>query len=368
MQPEPSVTDASDKTELPDLLPEQVGRFTFDTLKAKAARHFDPRAALHALRTHANKPVVAIDIGGDKAIVALYGSWDGHFVRRTNAFVRRGDGGSGYVDLLEQIAKQADWEGLSVGISYAGPTDGTRIVGGPNLPAFLAEFHHRYDGDFGNLFPSVAVANDAEAGIMAGALEAAKRYPATRNVLYVINGSGLGGAVLTQNTIFAAEPGHIEVEDRLNPFRQQKACGILGATHVCLEAVGASKAGIEDIWFQKKGERCSGKEIAAQCAAGDPLALHLYDNSALVTAHAVIGMGEALNLADNLDDTVVVAHGGIFQVRGYCERVRSILEKGLFCTPELIFTKDFSDNTCLDGGAIAATLNDTGEQQSSGPL
>jgi predicted NBD/HSP70 family sugar kinase len=346
---------------VPYLIPEQVEGFTFDALRAKRVRSFDSEAALRKLQTDDQKTVVAIDIGGDKIVASSYDVHGGRLLQMNDVLVRRGDGGSGYLGVLEEVADLARRELLSVGISFAGVTDGTKLVAGPNLPALIAELHDLYGGDCANLFPAVAVANDAEAGIMAGALEATKRYPDTRNIIYVINGSGLGGAVLKDNMIFAAEPGHIQAEARLNPFDQGKACGVLGATYVCVEAVAASKAGIEDIWFQQKGERLSGKEIAARYLAGDNIALDLYDNSALITAHVIKGIANAFGLLKSFDGTTVVGHGGIFQVPGYSERVRSILEKDLSFVPRMLFTKEFSTNTCLDGAAIAAVIGGCSE-------
>lgn len=343
--------------QVPGLLPEQVERFTVEALRAKQVRRFDLQATLHQLRSGGEKAVVAVDIGGDKLIAVSYHVRDGLFRQLAEVAVRRGDGGSAYLDGLEEVADLARRKALLVGISFAGPLDGTRLVAGPNLPVFVKELDVRYGGDFAGLFPAVAVANDAEAGIMAGALEAARLYPGTRNVIYVINGSGIGGAVLTDNRIFAAEPGHIQVEPRLNPFGQQRPCGMLGATYVCVEAVAASKAGVEDIWRQQQGQRLSGKEIAARYLAGDDMALKLYDNSALVTAHAIKGIAKAFGLPKDFDGTVVVGHGGIFEVPGYRERVCSILSKDLSSVPRVLFTKDFSTNTCLDGAAIAAATS-----------
>jgi hypothetical protein len=132
-----------------------------------------------------------------------------------------------------------------------------------------------------------------------------------------------------------------------------------GATHVCLEAVAASKAGIEDLWFQQRHEELGGREIAAAYLAGDELALRLYEGSALVTAHLVKGVAKVLGLIRDWDQTVVVGHGGTFQVPGYGERVRTILEKNLSSATRMLFTKDFSANACLDGAAIAAMCAST---------
>jgi predicted NBD/HSP70 family sugar kinase len=340
---------------IPGLLAEQVGRFTRDSLQAKSVRTFDPQAVLSTLRAELGQAVVAIDIGGDKLAWSCYQVRDGALWQAGEAHLYQADGGAGYLDVLEQIATLAHRQRLLVGISLAGPIDGTRLVAGPNLPDFTAELYARYDGNFARLFPAVQVANDAEAGLMAGALEAAKRHPGTQRVIYLINGSGLGGAVLRDGVIFAAEPGHVEVDARLNSFGQQKVCGVLGASHVCVEAIAASKAGLEDLWRQHRGEQRSGHDIAARYLEGDPFALALYDNSALVTAHVVTGIARAFGLPD-FGGTIVVGHGGIFEVPGYRERLGAILTAGLPDSPQMLYTRDFSANTCLDGAAIAAVM------------
>lgn len=339
---------------VPKLLPKQVEAFTLDALRAKPVRSFDLQAAIHSLSAGNDKTAIAVDIGGDKIAVATYTVRNGLLTQSTKAVVRRGERGSGYLDMLEEAAGVARRGMLPIGVSYAGPTDGTKIVAGPNISTFIAEFQDRYGGDFANLVPWITVANDAEAGIMAGAVEAATRYPMVHNVIYIINGSGLGGAVLKESMILATEPGHIPIQDSLNLFDQRRPCGVFGATYVCLEGVAASKAGLEEIWFRQRGERRSGVEIAAEYLSGDQMALNLYDNSALLIVHVIKGMATAFNLIDKSEEMVVVGHGGIFHVPGYGERVRAILQENLFCAPSLIFTKDFSANACLDGAAIAA--------------
>ena len=163
--------------EVPNLIPEQVERFTIGALRAKPTRSFDPQAALREVQVGGEKTVVAVDIGGDKLIASYYGVRDGLLRQMTEVLVRRGNGGTGYLSALEDVAERASRGILSVGISFAGLTDGTNLVAGPNLPAFMAELHDRYGGNLVGLFPAVAIANDAEAGIMAGALEAARRSP-----------------------------------------------------------------------------------------------------------------------------------------------------------------------------------------------
>jgi hypothetical protein len=101
----------------------------------------------------------------------------------------------------------------------------------------------------------------------------------------------------------------------------------------------------------------SGREIADKYLGGDCMALDLYDNSALLTAHAIKGIAKAFSFPSNFKGTVVVGHGGIFHVPAYSERVYSILRNDLSFAPRMLFTKDFSPNACLDGAAIAAATS-----------
>jgi len=336
------------------LLDSQIARFTFASLRATRARDFDPRTALETLNAAAETLVMAVDVGGDKLVADRYAVGHGILRRVGPAQIRERTAGAGYVDALEKVAELAAAEGLPIGVSYAGPIEGTKVLAGMNVPVFMQDLQSRYGGDFAKIYSRITLSNDAEAGAIAASVQAVRLYPAARNVIYVINGSGIGGAVLKHNVLYATEVGHIQIEDSLNRFNQRTPCGMFGAQYVCLERVAASKAGIEDIWRQKREQELTGKEIAAAYLAGDELAYGLYQASALVVAHVVKGMAVAFDLIRDWDDTVVVGHGGAFNVRGYGETVRSILEREVSSGTSMLFTKDFSLNTCLDGAAIAA--------------
>ena len=347
---------ASGRTDMSGLLPEQLQRFTKESLRARPVRRFDVQQSLDTLHLHNGMAVRAVDIGGDKITTADFTLRNGRLESSGHVLAAQGDDGVGYLAALSEIADSAQRKGIPVGISFAGPVSGTCLEAAPNLSLFARDFRARCDGDFANLFWRVALANDAEAGIMAAALEAARRYPDCSGVIYVINGSGLGGAVLTGDTIYAAEPGHIEVSVQLNDFggfRQHKQCGLDGATYVCIEAVGASKAGVEDIWQQMTGEKLTGRQISTRLFGGDELARSVYHNSARITAHAIKGMGSAFGMFYRGGRPIVIGHGGIFQVPGYGALVCEILARDLAVLPPILFTKDFSSNTCLEGAAIA---------------
>jgi predicted NBD/HSP70 family sugar kinase len=337
----------------PVFAPEQLSGFTIEGVRGKRVRSFDPRSSLGGLRASDGEKAIAVDIGGDKLSASYFAVRDGRVSRTSDLLACQGDGGAGYLKALTELADLARREAVAVGISFAGPVTGTRLLAGPNLPDFMADFHDAYGGDFARLFPAVQVANDAVAGLMAGALEAVRRHPDVRDVIYLINGSGIGGAVLADRDIYAAEPGHVAVVQRLNPFGQGKSCGLDGESRPCVEVVAASKSGIEDIWRQRTGQRLSGREISARYQAGDELARALYDNSALVAAHVVAGLAAAFELTTRPERLAVVGHGGIFYVPGYADRLIDILGHA-FGRPKFLLTRDFSANTCLEGAAVAA--------------
>jgi predicted NBD/HSP70 family sugar kinase len=350
-------TSSSGRVGASGLAPEQLQRFTKDSLRARPVRPFDVEQVLDMLRLRDGMTVAAVDIGGDKITTADFTVRKGRVESSGHTLVAQGDNGIGYLEALRAVSDSASRRGVPVGISFAGPIMGTRVEAAPNLATFAREFRASYDSDFANLFWKVELANDAEAGIMTAALEATRRYQDSCDVVYVINGSGLGGAVLTGGTIYAAEPGHIEVAAQLNDldgFSQHKQCGLDGATHVCIEAVGASKAGVEDIWRQITGQKLTGRQISTLLLGGDELARDVYYSSARITAHAIKGMGTAFDLFRGGNRPVVIGHGGIFQVPGYGALVCEILGRDLGAAPRVLFTKDFSDNACLDGAATAA--------------
>jgi predicted NBD/HSP70 family sugar kinase len=345
-----------ERTGMSCFVPEQLRRFTKETLRARPVRPFDVQEVLRRIHLCEGMTVLAVDIGGDKITAADFSVLHGRVELSNHVLTVQGDNGVGYLAALREVADSAQRRGIPVGISFAGPISGTRLNAAPNMPFFAKELQAGYGGDFANLFWKLELANDAEAGIMAATLEAARRYPDSSGVIYLINGSGLGGAVLTDATIYAAEPGHIEVAAQFNDFdgfAQRKQCGLDGATYVCIEAVAASKAGVEDIWHQLTGKRLTGRQISLRFLDGDELARSVYLNSARITAHAIRGMGAAFGLFQKGGQPVVIGHGGIFEVPGYGALVGEILGRDLAAAARILFTKDFSGNTCLEGAAIA---------------
>jgi hypothetical protein len=157
-------------------------------------------------------------------------------------------------------------------------------------------------------------------------------------------------AVLKDGVVIKTESGHVEAVDALNPWKRDQACGQFGQPFVCVENVAASKAGIESTWLQQTGLEYDGRLIEREYLAGDTLAGDLYDHSAYVTAHVVLGTAKALGIDLHSEPVAVVGHGGAFRFPQFGERLHQFIGTN----PALFLTQEFSQNACLDGAAIAA--------------
>lgn len=343
----------------PNLLPSQLERFSPESLRARPTGIFSVEQTLNSLRQSDGSTVWAIDIGGTgvKAQQATIAGGRVNFVGDGIFVPVEGEGerkGSNYVDALGKIRQKIGDDATPVGISVAGIVENGNLLESPNLKAFTHDLEEA--GGFDKVLGRhVAVQNDAAAGLIAGAIGAATHGLSYENMIYLINGGGIGGAALVDGNIISLEPGHIPVDGKLNPFGVTAPCGFLGQPFVCIERL-ASMGCIEDIWKRIMREKKSGKEIAERMYGYNKLAAHLLDNSATIVAHAIEGIRSSLNLDPN--KTLVVAHGGGFKTKGMVERIDQILRnyrKGGDQQLTIKPTSEFGiDNACLTGAAIAA--------------
>ena len=345
----------------PPEMQEQIGLITEASLHLSPVGSFDP--TLSFLKDKVGQKVIAIDMGGDKIAAAeqTVGK-DGRLHMETVLRSGRREKGEGYLAVIENLGYQAHGADIPVGISYAGPISGKRIVDGPNVKTLLDELDESYGGNFEHASPEQdillgeqlkALANDAVAGLYAGAAEAVDKYPDVKNVIYVIVGSGLGGAVLKEGQVYAAEPGHIEVVPSLNPYGRTGECKVFDQTFTCMEMVAGSKTGIEKIWEEQTGTELDGVQIGEQAAQGDELAQSLYQSSAKLVAAVTEGIAKVMDLSLTDGETAVVFHGGPFNVGFLRDGATELLEQMGSRAP-VLFTGDFSENACRDGAALAA--------------
>ena len=339
---------------IPKLFQEQLDKFSKESTRARPVEKFDPNSTIEKLKNLESEKVIAIDIGGNKIESAVFEVKKNDLEQdKTKSQTFHSSLGKDYLEFMEKISGSADLSNTPIGISFAGPLEATKPIEGPNIPMLMSELKNKYRGDFAQLFPTLkAVVNDAVAGIIAGSMYAQKAKPKSSNIIFIINGSGIGGSVLKGGEIFSAEPGHVDIIPKLNQYHQTDPCQFTG--NVCIENVAAGRAGIEDIWEKQTGKNQEGPEIANEMENGNELAIALYDNSALLTAHAAIGLAKSFDLLKTPQDTTAVFHGGVLLVPGYATRVKQIMQKYLGFEPQFLVTSDFSPNACLDGAAIAA--------------
>lgn len=140
----------------------------------------------------------------------------------------------------------------------------------------------------------------------------------------------------------------------LNPFNQKSPCPLLDDRITSCIANCTGGRAIEAIWLQQRGEVSSAKEVGILSQQGDDLALKLYDNSAKLASSAIRGMMQAFGLDQNSAPVTIICHGGMYEMPEYGTRVVQILQKSLKRNPFILFTKDFENDSCLIGAAIAA--------------
>ena len=366
--------------EVPTIPQEQLDEYKPENLQFRQAGFFNPSEVLGILRRALHIRVGTVDIGGDKIATDIreYGKDDKFSVVVTKE-PKKSKEGADYVAHAEEAAGMFRENGVkAIGTSFAGPIEGTKPIVATNIPILQKELDEKYQGDLANIFISsgdevVAGDNDAISGLMAATIEAYRKNPKLKRVIYLIHGGGLGGAVWEDGQMIAAEPGHVPVIDEMNPFEIDEPCGQKTSPNkdkTCVEKVGSSGQGVEKTFEKITSKKLSGIEISKihQNSNGEyseeesKLATAIYDTAARIVATGALGLDQARGSVEDdakrLDPetTAVVIHGGLMKTPGVPERVEQILEKHLGYKPNLLYTKDFSDNACSDGAAIRALM------------
>lgn len=347
--------------EVPSLDQTQLQKFTFKSIHAEEVMPFNAHRALDILASKEGAQVIGADFGGDKGVAQLYVVKDGRLqVDDSYKNYTQGTGGEGYLALLEDANAYASAHGLKIGISWGGPLVSSEPEYHPKFKIFHEELAAKYPGGINEAVPALATCiNDGTAGLISGAIEATKVFDID-NVLFPINGGGLGMAVLTDSTAYSTEAGHVEAVSALNTYSQSKPCGVFGAQYLCIETLGANKAGIEVQWEAQMGEHLRARDIETKYKEGDEFAGDLYDHSAWVVAHMIAGTARAFDMDLTGPKTAVVGHGGGFKFPYYGARIKQIIESEFGGNLNFIATNEYGDtqtNACLDGAALGALLN-----------
>ncbi len=345
---------------IPTLNQEQLLEFTPDSIHSEFAANFDVKQASTTLDRLEGHHVLGADFGGDKGVSQLFQVQQGKLVPVEGYRDEvQGDDGAGYVASIKKTAAYAEQHNLPIGISWGGPMEGSRLLYHPKANTFIKELTDEFTGDLKNISPTITSAiNDAPAGLIAGAVEAYHQFKA-ESVVFIINGGGIGCSYLKDKKIYATEAGHVRGIDAFNIYNQTDECGVFDQKFVCVERLGANKAGVEAQWKLLQGERLSARVIEDKYKEGNALAGELYEHSVLIVAHTVQGLANAVSVDLTDPRSAVVCHGGGFKFPQYGARVKQLLDSYNNDAIQLIMTNDFSDprsNACLDGAAIAALV------------
>ena len=345
---------------IPLLFPQQLSKFNRESMHSQNIMQFNPKNTLKRLEAEEGARVIGADFGGDKGISQLFIVRGGRLVAvETYSDYVQSTYGDGYLDSLEKTAAYAAEHHIPVGISWGAPLEGTKPQYHPKAMNFLKALDAKYGGDLANVMPTMtACINDGPAGLISAAIEMNRTTTAT-NVLFPINGGGLNIAVLKDGKIFSTEAGHVEAVEELNIHNQTKACEVYGAKYVCIERLGANKAGIEAQWELLTGSYMRAVDIEVEYKAGNVIARDLYDHSALMVAHMLVGTARAYDIDLSDPQTAIVGHGGAFRFPSYTERIHQILVGNGQTLPRFIATHEYTSgqsNACLDGAALAAIL------------
>lgn len=339
---------------LPQLYPEQLAKFSQESIRAKTARVFNPRTVSQSIKISPGKEVMAVDIGGNKIVASRYKISEGKLWQMDTSRELKSDNGSGYLGFLEEFLEEAEKDELPVGISFAGAVEDNSVIDDPNVRNFTGELAMKYDSSFGNIYPNLIVVNDGEAGLMAGAIESIKSFPRADEIVLIICGSGLNGSVLKNNQTWVMEAGHVEIIDELNKFKRKEKCLMFNNQFVCLERIAGGRAGIEATWLELTGQKIKALQIAENAKNGNDMARDILDSSAIVVSHMLAGIIEIFNLIQLDGSTTIVCHGGVFKNLDYGDRVKQIISSNIKLKANWLFTNSFSANASLDGAAIAA--------------
>lgn len=344
---------------IPELSEKQLQIFNTEPILSEKAYELNINQTLTKLKDKAGTRILTFDIGGTaiKANILKLNPDLTFILEKDLGQTKSIEKGENYLDfLLKQTQENPD---LIIGVSADGTIEKDNIPNAINLPNFVSKLKNK--GGFSKIFNNrkFVVLNDSVALAIAGFFVAVRKYPDIKQIIVIINGGGIGGAVVNnQGEVFASEPGHLSVTDRLlNPYEVKTPCEFLGRKEVCLEKIGAVGAGIEAQWQLLKHEKLSGEEIN-RLIITDETALNLFANSALVTSHVIEGLRKSYDFL--IENTAIICHGGCFKAEEYTERVKQILAKHYRSKSFLLLTTQQLgfNNACMTGAAIAALSTD----------
>ena len=262
---------------------------------------------------------LALDVGGTKLAAGVV-TGDGSVHAFLTAPALRHEGPRSMIDRLVQLGRRAvsdsgvTWERIpAIGIACGGPLDPASgvILSPPNLPGWdeipLAAMIREALGR-----PAV-VDNDATAAAIAEWWYGAGRGGTVRDLVYLTISTGVGGGLILDGRPYrgsagnAGELGHLTVEWQ----GRQCGCGRRGCleayasgTNIAARAVEALASSDEPSALRGL-EAVTARDVSEAAAAGDALAVRVWDETTGILASAVASVLDVFN------PQLVVLGGGV---------------------------------------------------------
>ncbi len=339
---------------------DQLEQISFESMRAKHGGRFFPRKSLEILHQN-NQTCMAIDIGGTKMSVSKITFKNGSPVISEVVTHQTIDKGADFFPILQQLAGKFSG---NIAISIAGEVDDDEKTIGPlpNLPGLINALGGRrsFSEIFGDRY---RLANDAKCGLIAVATACQANQIEQSNVVFMIDGTGIGGAVLYEDgRIIQLEPGHVLHVPALNPNGHQQACDPESKRFdTCLERIGSHGAGIVAQWNSLHPELLiqNGRELLDLANSGEEDAINLLILSTQIVATISAGIVNASHLAPN--QTVVVLGGGASHIPMRVKRIEQTLRAHFRLANLPVISADHLgiDNPSLYGAAVLAGLMKT---------
>jgi len=316
----------------------------------------------------ANRPVIAVDLGGSKIAVGII-SPRYQILARDRHPTLANEGVDSVINRVASVVKQiTSSSGLAlsqvggIGIAAAGAIDSHEgiITLSPNLPGW-------HDVPLGDIISEELnvrtwLINDANAEALGEHHFGIGR--GIDNLVYLAVGTGIGGAIIIDGKLYsgvcgsAGEIGHMTI-DSDGPRCE---CGNIG----CFEMLVSGKAMVrEAIERIGRGERSSlsetvagrianitAREIALAAGKGDSLATEVINNAA-----TYLGIG-LVNLVNIFNPEMIIVGGGVASIGDrLLEPARQVVRERAFpvsAAAVRIVTAELGDDAGLLGTALFA--------------
>lgn len=296
--------------------------------------------------------IIGLDIGGTKILGALFDDV-GHIIDRNKELSK---GNKGFDTMMGQIHFVIDellsrntvtLEGIGVGVPGVIDEDG--VIGfTPNLP--IKQFNLRTYLEEAYQVP-VVIGNDVNLGVYGEYSELGIEY---KNVIGVFPGTGLGGGIIINKTLFtgqgaAGELGHMVVE------KDGVKCGC--GNHGCLESYASKKGLLSYMKTQiKKGRKTLMKQSVKSGLIKSSELKKAYDKEDEVTVEAMerfneylgVGLGSIINI---FNPDLIIIGGGIIEAFGK-KLLRDIKKQTRKHTMKGLYQKTKIKQSKLDDDAV----------------